>query len=209
MEKERISGMIKNIIFDVGNVLLGFDPERYLEQRGYTENEKQILRKNMFGHPLWLDADRGVIEGDELREGFALNDPEHRELILDAYDNVEQTIWEFDYTEQWTRSLKERGYHLYILSNYGKDLHERTKHMMSFLPYMDGVVFSYECHLLKPEREMYEFICNKYSLDPSECVFMDDRKENIDAAGAFGIYGICFRNYDDVCTELEELLYKK
>ncbi|MDO4474084.1 MAG: HAD family phosphatase [Eubacteriales bacterium] len=201
--------MIKNIIFDVGNVLLGFDPEKYLEKRGYTENEKQILRKNMFGHPLWLDADRGIVEGDALREGFAANDPGHRELILDAFDNVEQTLWGYLYTEQWTKSLKERGYRLYVLSNYGKDLHDRTKHMMSFLPYMDGVVFSYECHLLKPEREIYQYLCDQFHLNPEECVFMDDREENIEAARAYGIHGICFHHYEDVCKELEKLLNEK
>lgn len=201
--------MIKNIIFDVGNVLLGFDPERYLENRGYTESEKQILRKNMFHHPLWLDADRGVVEGDALREGFASNDPEHRDLILDAFDNVEQTIWEYPYTKEWTRSLKERGYHLYVLSNYGKDLYERTKHLMSFLPYMDGVVFSYECHLLKPEHDIYQHICDRFHLNPEECVFMDDRKENIDAAKDYGMHGIRFQNHEDVCTELEQLLNEK
>lgn len=201
--------MIKNIIFDVGNVLLGFDPERYLAKTGYTEEEKQILRENMFHHPLWLDADRGVVQGDALREGFAANAPEHRELIVDAFDHADQTLWELPYAREWTRSLKERGYHLYVLSNYGIDLYERTKHMMCFLPYMDGVLFSYECHLIKPEREIYAHLCDMFHLDPAECVFMDDREENIDAAVRYGMQGICFRNFEDTCEKLEQLLTEK
>ena len=198
--------MIKNIIFDVGNVLVEYNPVRYVEERGYTREEQEIILKAVFRNPLWLTADRGPIETAELIEGFAANAPGHGELVRDAYGHAEGTVWEMPYTMEWIKGLKKRGYRLYVLSNYGKDLFERTRDKMPFLPFMDGVVFSYECHLMKPEWEIYKHLCDTYSLLPAESVFIDDHEENIEAARGFGIHGIRFTGYEDAKRQLETLL---
>lgn len=198
--------MIKNIIFDVGKVLVEYDPVEYLEKRGYTGEEQKIILEAVFQNSLWLVADRGPIETKELIEGFVANAPEHEELIRDAYGHAEETIWEMPYTMEWIKELKSRGYRLYVLSNYAKDLLARTRDKMPFLPYMDGVVFSHECHLMKPEWEIYKHLCDSYSLLPSECVFIDDNAENIEAARKFGIHGIRFTGYEDAKSRLETLL---
>lgn len=198
--------MIKNIIFDVGKVLVEYDPVGYMEKRGYTKEEQRIIMEAVFQNPLWTVADRGPIETKALIEGFVANAPDHEELIRDAYGHAEETIWEMPYTVEWVKGLKERGYHLYVLSNYGKDLLARTRDKMPFLPYMDGVVFSHECHLLKPEWEIYKHLCDSYSLLPSECVFLDDNAENIEAARDFGIHGIRFTGYEEAKGQLEILL---
>lgn len=198
--------MIKNIIFDVGKVLVEYDPVEYMKKRGYTGEEQKIILEAVFQNPLWLVADRGPIETEELIEGFVANAPEHEELIRDAYGHAEDTIWEMSYTMEWIEELKNRGYRLYVLSNYGKDLLARTRDKMPFLPYMDGVVFSHECHLMKPEWEIYKYLCDSYSLLPSECVFIDDNAENIEAARKFGIHGIRFTGYEDAKCQLETLL---
>lgn len=198
--------MIKNIIFDVGRVLVEYDPVEYMRKRGYTNKEQEIIRKAIFQSPLWLVADRGPIETEELIEGFVANAPEHEELIRDAYGHAEETIWEMPYTMEWIKGLKDQGYKLYVLSNYGKDLYERTKDKMPFLPYMDGVVFSHQCHLMKPEWEIFKYLCDTYSLLPSESVFFDDLAENIEAARNYGIHGIQFIGYEDAKAKLEKLL---
>ena len=78
--------------------------------------------------------------------------------------------------------------------------------VVDFLPLTDGGVFSYEVHLLKPDRAIYEEICKKYSLIPSECIFIDDRKENVEAARTFGMQAIHFKSYEDTDKELQEML---
>lgn len=198
--------MIRNIIFDVGKVLVEYDPVGYMEKRGYSETEQEIVLNAVFQNPLWLVADRGPIGKKELIEGFVANAPEHEELIRDAYAHAEGTIWEMPYTMEWIKELKKKGYRLYVLSNYAKDLFERTRDKMPFLPYMDGVVFSHECHLMKPEREIYKYLCDAYSLLPAESVFIDDNAENIEAARSFGIHGIRFTGYEDAKRQLETLL---
>lgn len=198
--------MIKNIIFDVGRVLVEYDPITYMDKRGYTKEEQEIILNAVFNSSLWITADRGPIGTQELIEGFVANAPEHGELIRDAYGHAEETVWEMPYTMEWVKGLKKRGYRLYVLSNYGRDLFERTRDQMPFLPYMDGMVFSHECHLMKPEREIYKHLCDRYSLMPSESVFIDDNAENIEGARNFGIHGIRFTGYEDAKRQLEALL---
>lgn len=198
--------MIKNIIFDVGNVLVAYDPVGYMEKRGYTSEEQEIIMGAVFQNPLWLVADRGPIETKDLIEGFVANAPEHEALIREAYGHAEETVWEMPYTMEWIKGLKDGGFRLYVLSNYGKDLLERTKDKMPFLPYMDGVVFSNECHLMKPEREIFQYLCDTCSILPSESVFFDDHLENIEAARNYGIHGIHFTGYEDAKGKLEKLL---
>lgn len=198
--------MIKNIIFDVGKVLVEYDPDTYVEKRGYSKEEQEIVLNAVFRSAMWLEADRGPIGTKELIEGFVANAPEHEELIRDAYGHAEETVWEMPYTMEWVKDLKERGYRLYVLSNYGKDLLERTRKHMPFLPYMDGVVFSHVCHLMKPEWEIYKHLCDTYGLLPSESVFLDDNAENIEAARNYGIHGIQFMGYEDAKRRLEALL---
>ena len=198
--------MIKNIIFDVGKVLVEYDPYTYVKKRGYSKEEQETVLNAVFCSAMWLRADRGPIGTKELIEGFVANAPEHEELIRDAYGHAEETVWEMPYTMEWVKDLKKRGYRLYVLSNYGKDLFERTKEHMPFLPFIDGVVFSHECHLMKPEWEIYKHLCDTYSLLPSESVFIDDNAENIEAARRFGIHGIQFMGYEDAKRRLETLL---
>ena len=133
--------MIDTIIFDVGRVLVNWDYESYLKRFAF---------------------------GPEKTKAIAA--PEYTEEIKEVFAHCEETITPLPYAESWVRSLKEKGYRLYILSNYSGDLFERTKEKMPFLPYMDGTLFSYTCHLIKPEPEIYQHLIQKFSLTPDRCV---------------------------------------
>ena len=129
----------------------------------------------------------------------------YTEEIKEVFAHCEETITPLPYAESWVRSLKEKGYRLYILSNYSGDLFERTKEKMPFLPYMDGTLFSYTCHLTKPEPEIYQHLIQKFSLTPDRCVFLDDTKANVEAAEQAGIHGIHFMGYEDGVAQLKKL----
>ena len=77
--------------------------------------------------------------------------------------------------------------------------------MMSFLPYMDGAVFSCDVEMIKPEPEIYQYILEQYDLNPSETVFLDDRKENCQGAEKQGIHAIQFKSFKQAAAELEKL----
>ena len=147
-----------------------------------------------------------MLSPEELLEAFIANNPAYEKEIRQVIDAVGDTISLMPYAVEWVKGLKEKGYHLYILSNYAEYTYEKTSHKMEFLPYMDGVVFSYRCKLIKPEKEIYEYICKTYELKPEESVFLDDRKDNVEAARNMGMHGIVFENYAQGSETLEQLL---
>ena len=201
--------MIKNVIFDVGKVLVEYDPDSYMERLGFDLKTRQAVNQAMFQNPLWEESDRGKLSTEELLEKFIFNDKEYKEEITKAYQTVGNTIELFPYSVAWIKELKQRGYRVYILSNYAEITYEQTKEEMEFLPYVDGAVFSFQCKWIKPEREIYEELCRKYSIEPRESVFLDDRLENIEQARNLGFFGIQFESYEQAVKELERILNQK
>lgn len=197
--------MTKNIVFDVGKVLVSFEPVAYLESLGYDKKTRDILTSAIFQHPLWVELDRGVLPFSEVMEGFLENAPGYEKEIKEVFEKLGQTIELMPYAVEWTEELKSQGFHLYIISNYGEYLFEQTKDKMKFLEYMDGVIFSYQCKKIKPNLEIYEELLKKYHLNADESVFIDDCLENVEAAENVGYHGIQFLDYEQAKVELENM----
>ena len=198
--------MIRNIIFDVGKVLVSFEPDVYMDSLGFNKEEKAAVNRAMFQSTLWVQADEGLMEPEAFLEGYVANAPEYEAQIRRAYRTLGGTVELFPYTMGWLQNLKDRGYRLYILSNYGKYLFEQTRTKMKFLSLVDGVLFSNTCQLIKPDPEIYLYLLRKYGLEAAECVFLDDRVENVEAAVQCGIYGIQFIDYESGRQALERII---
>lgn len=102
--------------------------------------------------------------------------------------------------------MKNKGYNVYYLSNYSHFNMSTAPEVLDFIPYMDGGIYSCDVQLLKPDMAIYELLCKKYELVPSECVFIDDRKENVEAARAFGMQVIHFKSYETADKQLQEFI---
>lgn len=198
--------MIKNVVFDVGQVLVTFDPPKYMKDLGYSDEVIEALQKAMFNHPLWGELDRSIYTKAELMEMFVKNDPAHEKEIRDVFGNIENSAKPQPYVIEWMEDLKKRGVGLYVVSNYAEFMYEGTKHTMLFLPYMDGVMFSYMCHAIKPEKEIFENLLNKYNLKAEECVFIDDRADNVEGAKRVGFSGVQFKSYEQAKEMLNKYL---
>ena len=201
--------MIKNIVFDVGQVLMSYTPENYLKNLGFSEKTVQTLHKAIFESTLWEAGDRGIISTEEIWEGFRKNAPGLKKEVQTVYDNLGDVVELMPYAEDWVKTLKEQGYHLYILSNYAEHTYQLSSHKMKFLPCMDGTLFSFVYKMAKPDREIYEKLCTMYQLNPRETVFFDDREDNIAGAGACGIHGILFQKHEQAKKDLETLLKRE
>ena len=198
--------MIKYIIFDVGKVLVEYDPDSYMNRLGFDAKTKRVLNEAMFENPLWNEFDRGDMSTEEILQKFIFNAPDYEKEIIKAFQSIGDAIELFSYSVDWIKELKNRGYRVYILSNYPEFTYEQTEKKMKFLDYVDGTVFSYSCKVIKPEKEIYEHLCEKYSLLPEESVFIDDRNENIAQAINLGFYGIQFKDYEQGKSALDRLL---
>lgn len=197
--------MIKNIIFDIGNVMVGFTWREFYAGFGYGEEMVDRLAAATVKSAMWDEVDRGVLSDEELVEGFIRNDPSlERELRL-IFRNIHGLIIKYDYAVPWVKSLRDAGYHCYFLSNFSSKVRVDCKEALSFLEYMDGGVFSYEDHLIKPDTEIYELLLSRYGLKAEECVFMDDTEKNLPPAKRLGIHTILFQDREQAVSELEKL----
>ena len=200
--------MIRTVVFDIGNVLMKFDYMPYI--RTLLGDEETVYRVNgaIWRSGYWNDLDRGA-DADEILPKMLEADPEFREEIRLAFDNVGQCMFRMDYAIPWIRELKERGYQVLYLSNYSRHTMQANPDVLDFLPYMDGGLFSCDVGAVKPEAEIYRRLCEKYALDPSECVFLDDFEDNVSAARDFGMNGIHFKDYEQAREELEHFLMEE
>ncbi len=201
--------MIRNIIFDVGKVLVSYEPEEYMKRLGFSRETRKRINEAMFENPLWDESDQGLRTTEGFLQAFTENAPELSEEIRLVHTTVGETIELLPYALDWITDLKERGYHVYILSNYSENMFEQTEGKLKFLPLVDGAVFSHEIKLLKPDAAIYDYLCSTYGLVPEESVFLDDRPVNIEGAQKRGIHGIVFCDYKQGKNELEKLLCKK
>ena len=201
--------MIHTIIFDIGNVLVDFRWRQMFESFGLKEDEIEKLANATVRHQAWLDLDKGIISTEEAKEAYVKEVPEYREFIERIYQEMDKLLVQFDYSIPWITEMKERGYRIYILSNWSKPAFDACKDTaLNFLPLVDGTVFSYKEFVIKPEKKIYEIICNRYHINPAEAVFLDDSEANIKSAREYGLHAIHFQSYEQGRAELEEMLKK-
>ena len=153
--------------------------------------------------------DRGKLSDEELLEGFIKNAPSIEKEIREVFENVEGIIQRFDYAIPWIRELKEKGYHVYVISNFARKAHVECIKALDFLEEIDGGILSYQVKLIKPAPEIYQLLCSKYDLKAEECVFIDDLQRNVEAARKEGMKGLVFESLDQAKGELERILTDK
>lgn len=196
--------MIKNIIFDIGNVLAHFRWKDYIKER-FPEEARGIIADATVRSPYWDEVDRGALPIEEVVKKCASLAPGYEKEIADFFADREKLVEEYGYSAALIRSLKAAGYHVYLLSNYAGDLFDYARRHFKFIPLADGGVISYEIHKVKPEKEIYEELLRRYHLIPEESVFLDDLERNLVAAAEFGIHTIQFTGLADALLKLKEL----
>lgn len=198
--------MIKNIIFDIGRVLIYYNWKQFLLEEFGDQKTADTLYDAFFGHGLWNEMDRGVLTEDELTAAFARYAPGYEEQIRSFTRSFAVRFRQHPYAKPWIRSLRSEGFGVYYLSNYCQQAVDANPEVLDFTDLMDGGVFSYLVRLIKPDPAIYRLICERYSLEPEECVFIDDKQVNVDAARAFGMQAFVFTGYEDASKRLESLV---
>lgn len=196
--------MIRNIVFDMGNVIIRFDPRWFMERDGITDHlDQKLILNELFLSVEWAQMDAGVLT-EETAEPLILarfpdrlKEPVHRLLFDWAYprDMIPGM-------ENLVQRLKNAGYGIYLLSNASRAQHDYwPKFPVSSL--FDGKLISCDLGKVKPMHEIYRAFTDRFSLNPKECVFIDDAPANVAGAVACGWQGIVFHGDAD---ELERKL---
>ena len=197
--------MIKNIIFDMGGVLIDWNPNKLIEDIGIDNNDHDLVYCELFKEVEWVALDAGTISFAE-----AINSVNSRlpERVHDKVARLIDNWWNIyfkpiDGMKDTIRSLKENGYNIYLLSN-ASIAQKDYFHKIEGYEYFDGRVTSSEIKLLKPYMEIYKHICEKYNLIPEECFFVDDSSTNIYHALEFGFKGCVFDGVEEFKKELRK-----
>lgn len=193
--------MIRNIVFDMGGVLVYYDPPHFIDLL-CLEEDRDLLMKKVFNTVAWAQSDRGIITEEDALAAI------QRDLPPRLHGAAERLLFWWDLElrpmegiEELLRELKELGYPLYLLSNASL----RQPQYFDRIPgsqYFDGRVVSSAYKLLKPQPELYQILLQKYDLKAEECFFVDDFNLNIEAAVLLGMSGTVFRGAADLRREL-------
>ena len=186
--------MIKNVIFDIGNVLLDFCWKDHIARFGFQGEKADRIAQAMMLGPIWPKLDLGLESDEDILEQFVAHTPELEQEIRLVFSDLSTIVREYE------------GYHTYYLSNYGERIRREASKELSFLSHMDGGIMSYTVHLAKPDPAIYQTLLDRYGLKAEECVFLDDTVRNVEAAQALGIAGIVVTSQEQAKKELETLL---
>jgi len=186
-----------NLLFDMGNVLVTYNPEWVI--RHYTEDEALIREvKNIVFHSQeWLLLDAGLIEEEKAERNWMerLSSDKAREIAHLSFLNWHlYNMKVIPGTAEMIRALKENGKEIYLLSNASMRLLSIYKEVIPAVECFSGIFYSAAHKCVKPQDIIYERFLKEYSLNPSDCFFIDDLEENISAAKAVGISGAVMKS---------------
>lgn len=187
----------KNILFDMGNVLVTYNPEWVI--RRYTEDEELIreVKNIVFNSQEWLLLDAGLIEEEKAERNWMerLSSDKARELAHLSFQNWHlYNMKVIPGTAEMIRALKENGKEIYLLSNASMRLLSIYKEVIPAVECFSGIFYSAAHKCVKPQDIIYERFLKEYSLNPADCFFIDDLEENISAAKAVGISGAVMKS---------------
>ncbi|VRU89211.1 hydrolase [Streptococcus pneumoniae] len=197
-----------NIIFDLGNVLIEWNKEKILSKICKNDLEYNLFNKFVFQSNLWIDLDNGKISLEFL-ENQLIDEMGHQ-----YQDQIHELVWNwFNYVDLYDevyeliKQLKKKNFQIYVLSNTSSIFHILLDSVLSKVSsVLDGYVISCEVKMMKPQKEIYLSLVNKYQLDIKYCIFLDDLEENVEAARTLGIKAFQIKERKEISNILKDLL---
>ncbi|OED39088.1 hypothetical protein AB833_16215 [Chromatiales bacterium (ex Bugula neritina AB1)] len=190
-------------LWDLGNVVVNWDPEGILKSLEFTESQTDYVRHQLLGHPDWLDIDRGVKTEDSVAARLLAESDLTIEQILFCFDTIRNSLQDIPRTIDMIRQIKVTGVPMYVLSNMGERNYQYLK-PREYFTWFDGVVISAHEKLIKPEQELFELVLERYSLTASEVFFVDDSLPNIEAARSVGMQALHFKRSEACYQAISE-----
>jgi putative hydrolase of the HAD superfamily len=202
---ESIVSAVRNVIMDLGGVMLEWNPDHLLTPFQPEPQLRRQLRADVFGDACRM-FDRGQLTETELLGRLEICTGQTRDTVTAIVEAARGCLREKPETVKLVRMLRQRGLNLYCLSNMPSPFYEHLRRRHDFWDVFHGVVVSGEIQMMKPEPEIYLHLLERFGLRAQESVFVDDLQVNVDAAKAVGLHAICFQNATQCERELEALL---
>lgn len=196
--------MIKNIIFDIGNVLLNFYPYEYLKKK-YSDEDASFLFSAIFDTDEWLKLDRGTITEEKALGVFIERNPKKENILRDVMSDFYNIFTPIESSVKILKLLRNRGYNILYLSNIHLGIYGHIIDKYDFFKDFDGGIISAIVKQLKPDTDIFFSLIEKYNIEPGESIFIDDTVHNIETANKMGFVTIHLTEPDTLKEDLEKL----
>lgn len=198
--------MIRNIIFDMGNVLLRWDPQHIVSQFTADAEAQRRLQEAIFEDPDWAAQDAGAISEDEMRMRIRSRLPEAlHEAAMNCYNAFERHMPDIPEMQALALELKAEGCRIYVLSNANVRFADYLPGREFFREF-DGIVISAQEKLVKPDARLFRLALDRFGLRPEESLFIDDAQANVEGARAVGMAALRFDgDVDGIRAEMGKL----
>ncbi len=186
---------IKNIIFDLGGVLIDASGKEYFHALYPDPVIREKVKEVIHHAPIWDKYDLGIYQkyDDPVDSVIALAPEYEKEIkqffseeLLDAYTPIAKGV-------ELLYDLKKKGYPLYLISNYAKDGYEHISKKYDFFQEFEGTLVSYKVRLRKPDSRIYRLLIEKFDFMAEECLIIDDNIENINTAASLGFQTLLYQ----------------
>ena len=200
--------MVKNIIFDIGNVILNFNLSYILPKFTFNQKDQEFILKNIINSPEWLGyalIDTGFLSKEDAIKIVKDRTNHMNDALIDNFWNH---YMEYSFIDENVLNLIKKlkgNYKIYLLSNINEYTYNFIKPSGLF-ELVDGYVLSYQVHKIKPHEDIYKTLIKKYNLNPSESLFVDDNQTNVDTANNLGLIGKVVKpdDYNDLIDVLKK-----
>ncbi len=193
---------VKNIVLDMGNVLFDFNPKFVMDTFCSSDEEKEIIRRELFEGPEWSLGDKGVIKDADRFDLVKVRVPEtYHEALRNCAMHWDVCMNPLPGAKEFCEYVRAHGYGIYILSNASDAFYSYFPRLLP-LDFFDGVFVSSDYLMLKPDLEIYKTFLDQYGLKGEECLFIDDRLENVEGAQKAGIQAVqYFGSFEPIVKE--------
>lgn len=195
--------MIRNIVFDMGNVLLAHTPRDYCFELFSDPEVAQAVYTELFRKPEWIQLDEGTITEEQAVAQVQARIPQYAPEVQRAMDLWHTNLTPVEGMPQVIERLEYRQYKLYLLSNTSLRFLKFYKNVKMWENF-DGFLISAKEKLLKPDTAIYQLLCSRFHLVPEECMFIDDLQINIDGAESAGLHGHRFAGAEELISFFEK-----
>ena len=203
--------MIKNLVFDLGNVLIEWNSEKILTYFEPEKERRQVLRQAIFESGVWHQTDKGELSLKEACEEVLTQlDASYHSAIKNIFYHWYEVVYVYSDLQERIRLWVAQDYRIYILSTTCEIFYHIEKAgLLPIYPLLSGYILSSEVGVVKPEAEIYQKLFKKYNLNPVESVFIDDIQANLDTAAELGFETILSTSETENISAMEDLLAAK
>ena len=203
--------MIRNLVFDLGNVLIEWNSEKILTSFEPEKERRQLLRQVIFESGIWHQTDKGELSLKEACDKvLAKLDDSYHSAVQNIFYNWYEVVEVYSGLQEQIGLWAEQGYRIYILSTTCEIFYCIEKAgLLPIYPLLSGYILSSEVGVVKPEPEIYQKLLKKYEIDPTESVFIDDIQANLDTAAELGFETILSISESENIRAMESLLAAK